>query len=79
MSTVMGELDLQVTGMTCEHCERAVAAELSTLAAVEDLEVDAATGIVRITHSTPLVRGEVERAIADAGYELAGWPSGDHA
>lgn len=75
----MGELELQVTGMTCAHCERAVAAELSALAAAEDVEVDVTTGRVRVTHSAPLVRDEVERAIADAGYELAGWPSGDHA
>ena len=75
----MGELELVVTGMTCAHCERAVAAELSALAAVEDVEVDVATGRVRVTYSAPLVRGEVQRAIADAGYELAGWPSGDHA
>jgi hypothetical protein len=54
-----------------------VAAELSTLDAVEDIDVDAATGLVRITHSEPLVRGEVERAIVDAGYELVSWPSED--
>lgn len=75
----MSELELRVPGMTCEHCERAVAAEVSALAAVEDVEVDAQTGIVRIAYSAPLVRADVEQAIIDAGYELASWPSGDHA
>lgn len=75
----MNELELQVNGMTCEHCERALTAELSVLAAVEDLDIDVATGRVLITHSMALDRGEVERAIADAGFDLEQSPSEDNA
>lgn len=61
----------EVHGMTCGHCEVAVAEEISGLPGVTAVEADHRTGIVR-------VRGEridddaVRLAVSEAGYTLAG-------
>lgn len=61
-----------VTGMTCEHCVRAVSTELGTLAGVQAVQVELATGSVTVTSDGPLVEADVEAAVQEAGYELAG-------
>ncbi|GAA0794965.1 heavy-metal-associated domain-containing protein [Spirilliplanes yamanashiensis] len=61
-----------VTGMTCGHCAQAVTTELTTLAGVEDVQVDVAAGAVTVTSAAPLAEDEVRAAVDEAGYELAG-------
>lgn len=60
-----------VTGMTCGHCVASVTEELLELAGVEDVDVALDTGAVTVTSSGPLARDVVERAVAEAGYQLA--------
>ena len=36
----MASVTYEVTGMTCEHCSRAVSAELKSVAGVSDVRVD---------------------------------------
>jgi copper chaperone CopZ len=61
-----------VTGMTCEHCARAVRAEVGALAGVAEVQVDVAGGTVRIS-GAPLPGDEALRdAVAEAGYQLVG-------
>jgi copper chaperone CopZ len=60
-----------VTGMTCEHCVRAVTGELSALPGVADVRVDLAAGAVTVTSDAPLPDGAVRAAVDEAGYELA--------
>ena len=60
-----------VRGMSCGHCVAAVSSELQQLAGVRDVEVDLASGAVRVTSDAPLEEGEVIAAIDEAGYELA--------
>ncbi len=60
----------RVEGMTCEHCVRAVRAELGALAGVDEVEVDLATGDVAVTSAAPLDRAAVQAAVDEAGYEL---------
>lgn len=74
---VVAALELWVNGMTCAHCERAVTAELSSLAGVEEVRVDAVSGRIRLTHAVPLEPTVIARAIEQAGYELKSW-SADH-
>ena len=38
-----------VVGMTCDHCTRAVRAEVSAIDGVSDVDVDLASGIIRVT------------------------------
>ncbi|MGK5639448.1 heavy-metal-associated domain-containing protein [Streptomyces sp. URMC 126] len=62
----------RVTGMTCGHCEGAIAREVSALAGVVSVEAVAATGLVTVTSAGPLDDEAVRAAVDEAGYELAG-------
>ena len=64
-----------VTGMTCEHCVRAVIAELTALPGVRDVGVDLVVGgtsTVRVVSDAPLAESAVRDAVAEAGYTLVG-------
>ncbi|MBM0229930.1 heavy-metal-associated domain-containing protein [Micromonospora sp. ATA51] len=61
-----------ITGMTCEHCVRAVTGELSALPGVEEVQVDLTTGTATVTSAAPLPVESVRAAVDEAGYELAG-------
>jgi copper chaperone len=60
-----------VTGMTCEHCVRAVTGELSALPGVAGVSVDLGTGAVTVTSAAPLPDDSVRAAVDEAGYALA--------
>jgi len=61
-----------VTGMSCEHCARAVRAEIGKLPGVTDIDVDVAAGEVRITGEPLPDDAAVRDAVQEAGYEFAG-------
>ena len=61
----------QVTGMTCDHCVRAVTTELVLLEGVRSVDVDLAQGAVTVTSDGPLDVEDVREAIDEAGYALA--------
>ena len=60
-----------VTGMTCEHCVASVTEEVQEIDGVTDIEVDLATGSLRVTSDHPLSEADVQAAVEEAGYELA--------
>jgi copper chaperone len=65
----------KVTGMTCEHCVKAVSAELGELNGVTGVAVDLVpdgTSLVTVTSAAPLA-GNAVRAVLDeaGGYEIA--------
>jgi copper chaperone CopZ len=66
----------QVTGMTCEHCVRAVTGELKNLDGVSDVTVDLVPGgpsAVTVTGETPPAAEAIAAALDEAGdYQLAG-------
>jgi copper chaperone CopZ len=62
----------QVTGMTCGHCEGAVAEEISGLLGVTSVKAVASTGQVTVVSEAPLDESAVREAVDEAGYELAG-------
>ena len=66
----------QVYGMTCEHCVRAVSAELTGLAGVTGVRValvPGGTSAVTVTSEAPLAEQAVAAALDEAGdYRLAG-------
>lgn len=72
---MMTRTELRVEGMTCEHCERAVTAELMNVAGVGGVDVTVASGLVVVEHTSPLSRTDVERAIDEAGYVLSSFPA----
>lgn len=60
-----------VTGMTCEHCVRAVTTELVMVPGVRSVDVDLESGEVTVISDEPLDAHTVREAIDEAGYELA--------
>ena len=60
----------QVTGMSCEHCVRAVTTELTSLAGVTGVNVDlvpGGTSAVTVTSDKPLAERAVAAALDEAG------------
>ena len=68
----MTTVTYQVSGMTCGHCVQAVSREVGALPGVETVDVDLATGAVRVTSEQPLSSEAVRDAVDEAGYELVG-------
>lgn len=63
-----------VTGMSCEHCVKAVTEELSELGTVTGVQVQLVPGetsTVTVSSDEPLETQTVRSAIEDAGYTLA--------
>lgn len=65
----------QVTGMTCEHCTRAVSEELTALDGVTVVSVDlvpGGTSAVTVSSEAPVAEQAVAAALDEAGdYRLA--------
>jgi copper chaperone CopZ len=59
-----------VTGMTCEHCVRAVTEEVSRIPGVTDVVVDLASGGLTVHSDDEPDRTAVAAAVDEAGYEL---------
>ena len=59
-----------VAGMTCDHCARAVRAEVSVIEGVTDVDVDLTRGVVRVTAEQPVPSGALRDAVEEAGYAL---------
>jgi len=61
----------QVTGMTCDHCVRAVTAEVGQIDGVTAVTVDLPTGQVSVGSDQPIDYAAVAAAVDEAGYTLA--------
>ncbi len=57
---------LNVQGMTCGHCERAVTEAVKTVDPQATVKIDLATGIVEIDSTQP--RAALANAITEEGY-----------
>ena len=64
-----------VSGMTCGHCDGAVAIELKALDGVTDVQVELVAGgtsTVTVTSTQPMDQTQVAAALDEAGdYQLA--------
>jgi copper chaperone len=60
-----------VSGMTCEHCVRAVTAEVSKLPGVSGVDIDLPTGTVAVTADEAVDPQAFAAAVDEAGYEVA--------
>jgi copper chaperone len=63
-------IEYTVPGMSCSHCEDAVAEELSAVAGVDAVTVDLETKLVTVT-GEGLSDVALRAAIEEAGYEAA--------
>jgi copper chaperone CopZ len=64
----MAEAEYTVTGMSCGHCEASVRGEVSKLAGVQDVQVSAAAGTLKIVSAVELTDDAVIAAVDEAGY-----------
>ncbi|MFD4430391.1 heavy-metal-associated domain-containing protein [Nocardia sp. NPDC057663] len=60
-----------VTGMTCGHCVSSVKQEIGKIDGVTSVDVDLASGLVRVDSASELSETDVAAAVDEAGYELA--------
>ncbi|WP_327110172.1 cation transporter [Nocardia sp. NBC_01730] len=60
-----------VTGMTCGHCVSSVKTEIGKIDGVTGVDVDLASGAVRVDSTTPIPTGTITAAVDEAGYQLA--------
>jgi copper ion binding protein len=65
------EMTINVSGMTCDHCARAVREELCRLEGVERVDVDLASGFVTLHAASPVKADDVRAAVEEAGYEVS--------
>lgn len=64
------EVTLDVRGMTCEHCERAVAKALRSVPGVQGvLEVSHAGAFARVVAGPEATAAGLESSVAKAGYQ----------
>jgi copper chaperone CopZ len=68
--TFIGSTTFTVSGMTCEHCRRAVTQEISAVDGVESVDVDLASGTVTVSTARPVDRADISAAVDEAGYVL---------
>lgn len=61
-----------VSDMTCEHCVRSVTEELTALDGVRSVDVTLSDGTVTIMSDRELNGDEVNGAVEEAGYTVAG-------
>ena len=71
----MNTSTFHVSGMTCEHCVRAVQQEIGSLPGVEKVEITlvpdgVSTAQVTFSGPTPLDYSAVAAAVDEAGYVL---------
>lgn len=70
MSNQTDQRSYIVAGMTCNHCARAVERELSTIPGVDSVDVDLASGGVKVSGQA-LQDASIRAAFEEAGYEVA--------
>ena len=66
----MTEATYAVTGMTCDHCVRAVEAEVGQLPGVASVSADLASGVLTVRSETAVDAAAVRAAVEEAGYEV---------
>ena len=67
----MGMESFTVVGMTCGHCVAAVTSEVSKLDGVTNVEVDLASGSVKVEAEQPIDPEAFAAAIDEAGFAVA--------
>jgi copper chaperone CopZ len=63
-------IEIQVTGMSCQHCVAAVTHALEAVPGVTGVGVDLDSGLARVQGEAEAAA--LERAVIDAGYGVGG-------
>jgi len=62
---------LRVKGMSCQHCVMSITKALTNLDGIQNVKVDPQKGEVSFDNTKALGSEKIEKAIADAGYQVA--------
>jgi len=62
---------IKVKGMSCQHCVMSVTKALNQLGGITNVQVDLAKGEVRFDNTKSATSDQIQKAITDAGYEVA--------
>ena len=61
---------LRVKGMSCQHCVMSITKALTNLDGIQNVKVDPQKGEVSFDNTKALGSEKIEKAIADAGYQV---------
>lgn len=61
---------ITVSGMTCDHCVRAVTEEVQAIEGVTRVAVELTTGAVTVESDAPVADDALRAAVDEAGYEV---------
>ena len=61
---------LNVVGMTCAHCEKAVTDAVMAIEGVTSVIVDLEAGFVTVDHDDIVEAEQIRDAIEEAGYDI---------
>lgn len=67
----MATVTLQIEGMTCQHCVRAVTAALANVAGIAHASVDLDSGRATMDARDESAAHAARAAVAEAGYEVS--------
>lgn len=62
---------LDVTGMTCKHCEKAVKDALESVDGVSSAVINLDSGQVEVTYQEKVTLDTIKQTIEDQGYQVA--------
>ncbi|ANU15102.1 hypothetical protein B481_3040 [Planococcus halocryophilus Or1] len=66
------QINLQVSGMSCQHCVKSVEESVMALPGIEKVEVSLESNSVDVAYDASAVDvGQIAEAIEDQGYEVA--------
>lgn len=65
-------ITLSVPAVSCAHCQQAIEAALAALPGVRTARVDLQAKTVTVVYDAPAARADIDVAIEEAGYEVAG-------
>lgn len=66
------QVNLQVSGMSCQHCVKAVTDSVMALPGVEDVKVSLENGAVDVAYDQASVDvSQIAEAIEEQGYDVA--------
>ena len=68
-------VSLQISGMTCGHCEMSVGKELKNIGA-ENVSVSSANGTAEADFAGAVSEEQLREAVSEAGYELVSVANG---
>ncbi|MEI8194785.1 MAG: heavy metal-associated domain-containing protein [Phycisphaerae bacterium] len=66
-------LEIDVQGMSCQHCVAKVTAALTGVSGVEAVRVDLPAGKAHVTLATPVATATLLAAVQKAGFTPAGF------